>query len=151
MSAILRLTVPFPVSLNNLYPTVGKRRFKSPRARVFEEAVVASVWRWAIEREKSEKIVEAITPPFFLRLDLYPPDRRRHDASNCCKVVEDAVFKAIGFDDNLVTRIEIVKHPVDRERPRCEVTVTTDAGYGEETHGGTAERIAPQADQGEDP
>lgn len=119
----MELVVPFPPSLNNLYATImlmnqTPRRVLSKRGRLYHAAVAERVKLWKLQTDRRPP-----APPYSLTLRVYLPDRRRHDLSNMPKVIEDALFAAIGEDDNDVTELHGTKVGLDRANPRVEVTL----------------------------
>jgi Holliday junction resolvase RusA-like endonuclease len=102
----LELTLPFPPSVNGLYATVVTQdglhmRVKTKRGKFYDDAVRQALAAW-----KREHGLRPPAPPYALTLYVYPPrDRRKHDLTNMFKAPEDALFAAIGQDDNDVTRV----------------------------------------------
>jgi Holliday junction resolvase RusA-like endonuclease len=117
-TGVLTVAVPFPPSTNRLYANVRGRRVKTAEAKAYAEAV------FLLTRAAVAAAGEVPLPPFALRLDVWVPDRRRHDLSNLVKCCEDAVFAAIGWDDCHVEQLIVERQGLDRERPRVLVTVT---------------------------
>jgi len=107
----LELTLPFPPSVNGLYATVPTTggiliRVKSRRAKFYAEAV-----KWALAAWKRDQGMRPPAPPYSLTLHVYPPrDKRKHDLTNMFKAPEDALFAAIGQDDNTVLRANARKY-----------------------------------------
>lgn len=114
----VELVLPFPPSVNNLYRTIklpnGQlARAKSKRARQYDTTVRHALAEW--------QRTSGLRPPrgpYSLIVRLYPPrDGRRHDLSNSFKAPEDAIFAAIGEDDNDVHTIVATKlEPVPKGR-----------------------------------
>lgn len=127
------LTLPFPPSLNGLYPTIktpsGKlRRVKSEPAKAYFKQVAEAVehWIWSTQQQPP-------APPWALTLRAYPPqDKRRHDLTNLFKAPEDAVMAAIGGDDDDVLVVAGQKMPKS-PRPRIELTLESAAALGVRT------------------
>lgn len=115
-TARIELSLPFPPSLNNAYPTVitkaGKViRVKSSAAKKYDAQVKEQVGLWL-----NFHGVRPPLPPYRMALRVYPPaDGQRHDLTNCFKVPEDALMAAIGGDDNDTVHVEGDKFdPTDR-------------------------------------
>jgi hypothetical protein len=106
-AAKIELSLPFPPSLNNAYPTVITKagrmvRVKSGAAKKYAEAVKEQVGLWL-----NFHGVRPPLPPYRLALRVYPPaDKKRHDLTNCFKLPEDALMAAIGGDDNDTVHVE---------------------------------------------
>lgn len=95
----LIFNLPYPPSLNTLYPTCWKtkRRFLSKKGKDFVSSVKYIVG-WRANPIKGEvKIVKHV----------YPPDARRRDGDNIHKAINDSLVKCglLEDDDN--------KHIVD--------------------------------------
>ncbi len=85
--APLRFQLPWPPSLNNLYPTgANGRRFLSKEGKAYHEAVAVELLRQRVPRAR-------LAVPVELTLLLQPPDRRRRDISNLVKVCEDCLTR----------------------------------------------------------
>lgn len=112
-----RFSVPYPPSTNNLYMTVRNRRVKTQAARDFTEVVgeMASIL--------CELGYGAPRPPYRLTIELWAPDRRRRDADNGVKCLQDSLLKATGHDDAEVIELHVVKRGIDRMQPRADVTL----------------------------
>jgi crossover junction endodeoxyribonuclease RusA len=90
----LRFQLPWPPTLNHLYPT-GKngRRFLSNEGKAYHEAVAVELLRQHVPRSRIAGRVE-------LTLLLQPPDYRKRDVSNLVKIVEDCLTRAgVWMDD----------------------------------------------------
>jgi crossover junction endodeoxyribonuclease RusA len=91
-AASLILELPFPPTVNNLFVNGKKGRFVSPayKAWKIEAGIIA----------KAQVRGARIAGPFALELQLSRPDKRRRDASNYIKPVEDLlVWLGITDDD----------------------------------------------------
>lgn len=109
-----RVTLPLPPSTNSLFPDRGGRRRKSEAYR-----------RWIIEAGESALLQRLKkTPPgpgpYELEVSLYFTDRRRRDASNYIKAIEDFLAAWMNYDDNLNHTI-IARKVINRERKNAEV------------------------------
>lgn len=113
--ATQRIRFPFPVSVNNMFPTVGKRRVPS-------EAYEA--WKAEVVRQLYIQSPRAVSGPVNIRIDLVAPDNRRRDADNYNKAVLDALVrhKLIEADDNRTVRL--VSTEWQDEGEPCVVTIT---------------------------
>lgn len=121
----MRLVLPFPPSVNGMYPTIvtktGKvQRVKSGAAKKYEAAVRNVVGLWINHHQ-----LQPPAPPYRLLLTVWPPqDGKKHDASNLVKAPEDAVMSAIGGDDNDVHQLVVGKLAPDPQ-PRIELILET--------------------------
>jgi crossover junction endodeoxyribonuclease RusA len=69
------------------------------------------------ERTRKNKILLTLTLDFYYRTLL------KQDEDGGVKVVQDVVCEYVGFNDNLVKRLEVEKH-ADPINPRCEITLS---------------------------
>ena len=92
--APLRFQLPWPPSLNNLYPTAkNSRRFLSGAGKAYHKAVAVELLRQRVPRARIVGGVE-------LTLLLQPPDLRRRDILNLPKIIEDCLTQSgVGGDD----------------------------------------------------
>ncbi len=88
----LRLYLPFPQSVNDLYSTVRNRRVLSAKGRAYHKEVCAIV----LAEGKNVKLTGRVS----YALVLYPPDKRRRDLSNYVKVLEDSLTQANFWADD---------------------------------------------------
>jgi crossover junction endodeoxyribonuclease RusA len=111
----VRVTLPFPVSVNAMYRSVRGRVIKSARYRAWIQQAGLH-----INAQRPVKIVG----PVHIRLDLVAPDARNRDADNLLKPVLDLLVahQIISADDSTIVRWV---HPewADSGEP-CTVTVT---------------------------
>lgn len=96
---MIRFALPYPVTTNNLFATVGKRRIKSEG---YERWLRAA--QGAILEQGRKKLHGNVS----LSIALVRPDKRRRDLSNTIKCIEDLlVSMQVIDDDSLVQRISI--------------------------------------------
>ena len=110
MEAVKGLVVelPYPPSVNHLWRRAGKRTVISREGRVFRRDAVARL------------AALGVGPPRFpmrgrlrVRIEAFPPDRRRRDLDNLQKALFDALQHAGAYaDDGQIDRIEIERGPV---------------------------------------
>lgn len=111
----VRVSLPFPPSVNKMFPTLGARRIPSK---------AYTAWRAEADAMMMAQRTKALHGPVNVRIDLVPPDRRRRDADNYNKAVIDALVRrgVIDADDNRVVRMVITEWQ-DEGEP-CVATVT---------------------------
>lgn len=112
----LIISAPLPPTTNHLYAT-GKdgRRYLTAKARRYKNEV-----RWQMLAEGSR--AKCPEPPFVLSLHLRLPDRRRADVTNRVKLIEDAIFAQLEYDDSLVLDAHLFKY-IDRQNPGVTVEI----------------------------
>jgi len=59
-----------------------------------------------------------------LYAQLYMPDARRRDATNYAKLFQDSLQSAVYADDTQIKKATWENMGIDRESPRCDITVT---------------------------
>lgn len=97
---MIRIIVPIPPGVNNLFATVGKRRVKSKRYRDWREAAWASVMQ--------QTRPEAIRGPFVASFLVTRPDKRKRDLDGLLKAPLDLLVD-LGLidDDSLAENLSI--------------------------------------------
>lgn len=111
-------TLPWPPSLNNMYPTVRGRRVLSAEGKRFKASVVAHVL-------SQGRPAKPLAGRLRLEVLVYPPDRRRRDLSNLVKAVEDALTAAgVWEDDSQVDVLQVARMFVS---PKGAITVTVES------------------------
>lgn len=89
----LMLRLPYPPTLNTMYPNLNKRRILSRRGKAYRAHVVAAVW-------EQHGLKEPLTGPLKMTVELTPPDNRRRDLDNLFKPVFDGLQHAMIFKDD---------------------------------------------------
>ena len=98
--------LPFPPSLNHMYPTVRGRRVLSSAGQRFKASVVALVLAQG-------RPAKPLAGRLRVEVHVYPPDRRRRDLSNLIKAVEDSLTAAgVWVDDEQVDHLTVVRREV---------------------------------------
>lgn len=93
-------TVPFPPSANRAYRNVLGRTLISREGRAYREVVRALLGPAGAPR---------FTGRIALRMDAFPPDRRRRDLDNLCKLTLDSVQHAGVYEDDSQIDLLIVR------------------------------------------
>jgi Holliday junction resolvase RusA-like endonuclease len=130
----VQATLPLPPGVNASYKTVNfktkdgrmvRRPGATPELEAFKQEAYAKLYQqksafdWILVHEIQHSKHKM---PLAVSIDFYYPTRWRRDIDGGEKAVIDALFECIGLNDNLI----VDKHTrklVDRERPRCEMTV----------------------------
>jgi len=128
----MRLVVPFPMSLNHAWVNQarGKGRFLTKEAKRFKVEVRAEVLREHLGSTSSlgrdDNLLMRIhlfgPPELFFSKGWPKAAEHRHkavDISNRIKVLEDAVFEALGLDDSQVQRLEVERFTVQGIAPHA--------------------------------
>lgn len=111
----MTLTLPWPPSTNTAYANVRGRRVKTKRAREYAAQVTAVCLNTCIVLPTGRLAV---------RIEAYPPDRRKRDLANLEKLAIDAVFNYLGLDDSLIDDLHLIRRDLDRPNGRIELTIT---------------------------
>ncbi len=113
----IRITVPWPVSVNHYWITRGKRRFLSKEAQAFRSEV-ANLARPYLHWFGTSRLS--------VHIDAFPPDKRKRDIDNLLKGLLDALQHACVFeDDNQVDRLSIWRHSKSNVAEGCAVVTIT--------------------------
>ena len=98
---MITLELPWPPSVNHYYRHVGPRVLISREGRQYRE-VVATRIKAAGVKKFTEKVE--------LRIQFYPPDKRRRDVDNLLKCVLDTfTIGGLYDDDSLIHKLTIEK------------------------------------------
>lgn len=99
---MLELQLGFPPSVNHYYRHVGHRVLISRGGRMYRQAVCALL---------ASHGIRPVVGPLDVRLDLYPPDRRKRDAENSQKALLDALQHGGAFiDDSQIKHLDTWMH-----------------------------------------
>jgi len=111
-----QFTVPFPPSVNSMWRCFRNRAILSKRGREYRKA--------ALEALSLQDLGDSpITGRLSVRMDLYAPTHRKHDADNFTKGVFDALTHAqLWEDDEQVDVMHVYKHGKDIN-PRVEISI----------------------------
>ena len=115
----IKITVPYPPSVNRLWRTNGKgATYSSPAYKAWQKEA-----QWAIiGQTRGRKIVG----PYKMTIHVVRPDKRRRDLGNLEKALSDALVSS-GFieDDCNAERILSEWVPDSEGQPACEVIIET--------------------------
>lgn len=99
---MLVLRIPFPPSLNHLWRHVGPRVLLSRGGRLYRQQVASIL---------ASQGIRPLVGPLELRLDLYPPDRRRRDCDNAQKALMDSLQHGGAYiDDSQIKHLDTWMH-----------------------------------------
>jgi Holliday junction resolvase RusA-like endonuclease len=101
---LIELELPYPPSVNHYYRHVGPRTLISREGRRYRERVTAELRALGIE---------SLSGALVLRIEVYPPDRRRRDVDNVQKALLDALEHGGAYQDDS----QIVKLTVEKCEP----------------------------------
>lgn len=100
----MELSLPLPPSANHYYRRVGDATLISREGRRYREAVAGYL---------AALRVRPLAGRLWVRVVLYPPDRRRRDLDNVLKCLLDALAKGGAYaDDSQIDRLDISRGPV---------------------------------------
>jgi crossover junction endodeoxyribonuclease RusA len=100
---VIKLTLPFPPSINHAYGYAGKRKYLKKEGHAFRLATTEA----AIEAQAK------ISGRLAIFIALYPPTKRKFDIDNRIKAVQDALQLAgVFLDDEQIDTIICVRRNV---------------------------------------
>ncbi len=123
----MKLTLPFPPSTNTAYANVRGRRVKTKKAREYAEAVTIQCLAHPVAKQRRRDATQSIPPApprLTVRIEAFPPDRRRRDLANMEKLAIDAIFAYLGLDDSLIDDLHLTRRELDRPDGHLEVTIS---------------------------
>jgi crossover junction endodeoxyribonuclease RusA len=123
----MRLTLPWPPSVNKYYRHINKgqlagRNLISEEGRAFRSAVDAVV--------RQARARKAMAFPLEVRVAAYPPDRRKRDLDNLLKATLDALQSSgVYLNDNQIESLSIYRaEPVAGGQLEVQITAL-DTGW----------------------
>jgi crossover junction endodeoxyribonuclease RusA len=130
--------VTLPPSINHMYRPGSKpgARYKTDEAKAWE---LEAAWDFA-KTVTPNLPARRLKAPLLFEAWFYFPDRRRTDADNRVKIVQDLVARAVGFDDSDIRDVVLHKR-IDRDNPRCEVMLREMPESYEDGSGELARRV----------
>lgn len=101
----MRITLPYPPSVNHYYNNFRGRRIISDRGRSYRQNV--------IEVFNAKKCLGNLDGDLSMTIRVHPPDRRRRDLDNILKAVLDSLQHAGAYeDDSQIHRLLVIKDEV---------------------------------------
>lgn len=108
LSSPLILALPWPPSVNHEWTVARGRTILTQTGRQYRARVNAYVMG---QRHEGSLPLAPLCSPLTVRIDLWPPDRRRRDVDNYAKAAFDALTHAgVWVDDSLVKDVRCVMH-----------------------------------------
>ena len=101
---MIELELPYPPSVNHYYRNVGRRTLISREGRRYRERVGAIL---------ASMNVRPLLGPVVVRVEVFPPDRRRRDLDNLQKSLWDALQHGGAYQDDS----QIMRFTVERFQP----------------------------------
>ena len=113
----VRITTPFPPTLNHNVARNGKRYFRDKNYDAFIE-LVGYEWRRVQPRKWD------VNRRFAISIQLFYDSKRRYDVDNRVKPILDALTKAgVWQDDSQVDDVRVTRCGIDKEKSRAEVAI----------------------------
>jgi crossover junction endodeoxyribonuclease RusA len=121
----LKVSLPLPPGVNNLYVSVNGRRVLSGEGKRFKAQVAGRLDEMHYRGELSDVALSELRSGYLsLFVDFYFASPMRRDLDGGLKITQDALCEALGINDNRVVDIHLTKR-VDPRRPRIEVELET--------------------------
>jgi crossover junction endodeoxyribonuclease RusA len=121
----LKVSLPLPPGVNNLYVSVNGRRVLSGEGKRFKSVVAERLDAMRHDGEISPSALADFRSCYLsLFIDFYFATPMRRDLDGGLKITQDAICEALGVNDNRVVDIHLTKR-VDPRRPRIEVQLET--------------------------
>lgn len=125
----IRLDLPFPPSVNNLFSQSRTgRRFPSKQYVAWR-----GVAAWEILRQAPHRVTKALTFPVHVHIALTPVDKRSRDCDNFLKPLLDSLVRAGVLPDDsgrYVSGVTTTWLPPDKAASRATITITNASGRG---------------------
>ena len=110
-TALLRLTLPLPPSINEQYATVGGHRVSSMTARRFKQQVRDTLRSLERQGVLHADLHTALRQSYLaLFLDFYFTTPLKRDLDGGLKITQDALCEGLALNDNRVVDIHLTKH-----------------------------------------
>lgn len=101
------MKLPFPPTANTYYRNVRGKVLISAKGREYRRTVQGIAMAERLPRFGKQRLS--------MKIEVYPPDRRRRDLDNLNKCLLDALEKAGIYDnDGQIDRLEIVRMPMEK-------------------------------------
>lgn len=113
----MKLTLPWPPSINHYYRHVGPRTLISRQGREYRRAICGLLAQTAGAGDEPPR-----TGRLSLCMDAFPPDRRRRDLDNLQKPLLDALQHAGVYEDD--SQIDLLLSRRRQRRDMGQVVVT---------------------------
>lgn len=112
----MNITLPYPPSVNSMYRTFRGRMLISKKGREWIKV--------AVHEAQAQANGWFVNGPCSIAIRAFVPDHRRRDIDNLSKGLFDSITHAgIWKDDCQVKDMRITHCGIDRDNPRCEVTI----------------------------
>ncbi|MFQ1679186.1 RusA family crossover junction endodeoxyribonuclease [Pantoea dispersa] len=113
----MKLTLPFPPSVNTYWRNIRKGVLISASGRSFRSNALADIM------EQLRRAPEPITVNVAVSVILYPPDKRPRDLDNYLKAAFDSLTHAgVWVDDKQIKRFTVEWGPLTK-RGKTEITI----------------------------
>jgi len=107
----LRLTLPLPPSINELYATVDGHRVSTVVARRFKQQVRDLLRTLERQGHIHDELLNTFRQSYLaLSLDFYFSTPLKRDLDGGLKITQDALCEGLGLNDNRVVDIHLSKH-----------------------------------------
>ena len=115
----LEMELPLPISVNALYANVpGVGRVLTKKGREYKKSTVSLIEGYAMQQKfKTPAGKLSLSIVWYFKSEL-------SDIDGPVKCLQDCLATALGFNDRRIRRLHLDAPEIDKQRPRCEVTLT---------------------------
>ena len=104
-----------PPPLNHIYRYTNRGVYKTHKAKAWQEEAA-----WEIKLSKPGHFKGEVT----VKVEIYPPDKRRRDIDSSLKLLLDAIQDSGAIDDDYqVAELIVRRMEPDRKNPRLELLI----------------------------
>lgn len=121
---MLKLTLPYPPSVNRVYRVFKNRIIMSEEGRNYVDLCVRQIMFFMRNTDGTMSAKFPFMGRLCVNYDVYCPDKRARDLANLDKVLTDCITKAgVWIDDSHIDDIRFIRKPYDKTNPRVEATI----------------------------
>lgn len=114
---MIQLVLPYPPTLNHFYARSGTKLY---RVKAYTDFIGYVSWLFKTQSPADWKK----TGRFSVKIDVYPPDRRKRDLDNLVKPIFDALTQGGAWnDDSQIDKFLVRRQAPNKDNPRVVVEI----------------------------